>query len=130
MKNIRLISFEVYQENDNYFAKAVYRFEDEKGIWEETYPKIRLPINQYSIPAVNHTETANYRGHIIDATIDSTIDLGFGELPLEETDKCVLAERRLVKEKVHDMTIAEIEKKLGYKIKIVGEKGETNNAET
>ena len=36
MKNIHLISFEVYQENDNYFAKAVYRFEDEKGIWEET----------------------------------------------------------------------------------------------
>lgn len=124
MKNIRLISFEVYQENDNYFAKAVYRFEDEKGIWEETYPKIRLPIAQYSIPVVNHTETSNYHGvHIINATIN----LGFGELPLEETDKYILAERRLVKEKVHDMTIAEIEKKLGYKIKIVGDKGENND---
>lgn len=121
--NYRLISFDVYQEQPSgyYFAKAVYQCEDEQGIWEMTYPKIHLPILQSSCPIVN--QEFGITGDIV------TIDLGFGELPLKSIYRAwkggeVFAERKLIKEKVHDMTIAEIEKKLGYKIKIVGEKGE------
>lgn len=119
MNSCRLISFEVYREPQSryYFGKVVYQVEDERGIWEETYPRIRLPILQSTQPKIDIV-------HGIIGDI-ATIDLGFGELPLKMDDTKSYAERKLVKEKIHDMTIAEIEKKLGYRIKIVDEKGET-----
>lgn len=119
MNSCHLISFEVYREPQSgyYFGKAVYQVEDERGIWEETYPRIHLPILQSTHPEID----IEY-GIIGDI---ATIDLGFGKLPLKMDDTKSYAEIKLVKEKVYDMTIAEIEKKLGYRIKIVDEKGET-----
>lgn len=117
MENVRLVSLEMYQEDEEYFLKAIYRFEDESGVWEETYPKIHLPIVTYRRPLITcefSTTLVNY----------AYVNLGFGDLPLKEDHNGVYGERKLVKEKVHDMTISEIEKKLGYRIKIVGEKGE------
>ena len=44
------------------------------------------------------------------------IDLGFGNLP------CVDSLYQIIKKKEQTMTLSEIEKKLGYKIKLVSEK--------
>lgn len=118
MENVRLTSLMLIRENDGYFLRATYQFEDERGIWEETYPRICLPICTSSRPMINCQFGSSACANNI------TVDLGFGELPLKEIRKNVYAERKLIKEKIHDMTISEIEEKLGYKIKIIGEKGE------
>ena len=43
---------------------------------------------------------------------------------VEKNEDNVLAVDKIIKWKCHEMTIEEIEEKLGYKVKIVGEKGE------
>lgn len=48
---------------------------------------------------------------------DRMIDLGFGELPCVGETTC-----EVIEEKEQIMTLDEIEKKLGYKIKLVSEK--------
>lgn len=121
MKNVKLKSFEVYSEPtgcdgiNKYFAKVVYEHEDEKGVWETTYPKIVIPIEQYDMPKMNHCfgdiPLFDFR----------TVDLGFGDLPVIANEDNIYAVSKLVKPKIHEMTIAEIEKKLGYKIRIKGE---------
>lgn len=55
------------------------------------------------------------------------VDLGFGPLRLEpvydlESNAKVDFVVKLIKEKTHELTIEEIEKKLGYKVKIIAKK--------
>lgn len=97
-----------------YYLTAVYEVENESGIYELTIPKIDLPVRN-GIPDM--TVEHNWYGE------DHTeINLGFGDLELLHDSGRPAWFAKCVKEKTHELTMAEIEKKLGYKIKIVSEK--------
>lgn len=71
--------------------------------------KMRLPIELLNAPVISREDWGYPR----------KINLGFGELPLEGDPGYTI---ETICEKIHDVTIEEIEKKFGYKIRIIKEK--------
>ena len=108
-----LKDLQLYKENNKYYLSALLDQETKKGYYEVSVPRIRLPI---TFGCSINTETDTYFG-VPHRTV--TIDLGFAELSVEPfdddnnyyTEKCI-------GEKVHEMTLDEIEKELGYKVKL------------
>lgn len=109
MESAILKSLTLIKENDRYYLSAVYLVEDDNGTWELSYPRIELTINKNFAP-------------LLSADCDEiVINLGFGNLPLREIRENTYAEKKLIEEKIHDMTVSEIEKALGYKVRIIEE---------
>lgn len=96
-----------------YYLSAKYRVEDANSIRELDFPKIRLPINRNEV-----TVRTNIHGWP-----SPEVDIGFGFRDLYRPNSCADAyfTETVVNEKTREMTIAEIEERLGYKIKIVEE---------
>lgn len=112
MENIMLKSFDVFEEDGMYFAHIVYRYEDAKGLWELTVPKLRIPLEPYSFKI--ETDIAG-----------GTMDIGFGKWRMYTVDGNIYAKKVLIEEKIYKMTVEEIEEKLGYRVRIVN--GEDKN---
>lgn len=98
-----------------YYLSAVYHDENDAGIYEITIPHIHLPLNE-GLMIIQYNKYLQYE--------PDKVDLGFGELPMLPDENGHMYYQKLIKEKVHDLTLSEIEKKLGYKVRIVGEKKE------
>lgn len=120
--NEKLISVEAFKDGidgfgDLWYLKLVFGCEDEKGKYEVIFPKVSLPISQYHIPLIE-----DRYGDTTYISCDDEMRLFDGTSTLAEskgvnTSACVF--KILTEPKVHEMTLDEIEKKLGYKIKIV-----------
>lgn len=107
-----LTKLDLFKDDDTYFFSATYRLEDDFGIKEINFPKILAPISssRISITDVGHdfamvdlggdVRTYAYRGGEHNAIFTETV----------------------IEEKIHEMTMDELEKKLGYKVKIVNKK--------
>ena len=130
-KDVQLKNVKPYQdEYGHWFLKLVYTYEDEDGAHEFTYPKVDLPFSQERIPYHFTTPTDDdlfielksyptfsgnssygivYNGVVIDPRTN------------EKLGPCISADI-LIKPKIHEMTLEEVEKKLGYKVKIVSNK--------
>lgn len=122
MKNYKLVDLQLHkEEKDNsvfYYLSATYQYENDRGVYEATIPKIHLPIAYHGEP-IMRTSVSRYPYHE-----DNTIDIGFGEVAILKDDTGAMFYERLIKEKIYDMTIDEIEKKLGYKVRVVSGKGD------
>ena len=104
---------QLYKENNKYYLSALLDKEDKRGYYEVSIPKIRLPL---SFDCLLNEEVDNFFG-IPHRTV--AIDLGFGELYVEPFDDDYnFYTTKVIDEKVHKMTLAEIEKELGYKIEL------------
>lgn len=126
LENAKLVSLTMNKTNrEGYYGftlTAVYKYEDEQGEWEATFKDIPLPITTDTLPEVS---VRSHEEFIDDTFIPATyVNLGYGDQAVYH----VFCEGKLIKEKVHDMTIDEIEKKLGYKVRIVKERKENKNA--
>lgn len=114
-----LKNIELFEEAGQYYLKLKYILEDEHSVRELEIPKVKIQVNKNLYPHIN----------CISQTIgDSIYDLyaGYGDclpiLPGETAEaNHVYYTEKIIKEKRKEMTVAEIEKKLGYKIKIVSE---------
>lgn len=91
---------------DAYFLSLTYRYEDENGEYEVHYPKIILYIVRNSLPKCKATRTDSM-----------TVNFGMGEFDIFESPQT-----KTIREKEYEMTLEEIEEKLGYKVKIVEKK--------
>lgn len=104
---------QLYKEDNKYYLSALIDYEDERGVYEMSVPKIEFPIMQNC--CINNTSG------IYDSKFYTTVslDFGLGELyakPFDDSDHYYTV--TCVEEKVHKMTLADIEKKLGYKIEL------------
>ena len=109
-----LKSAKIYYENGDPFMKLVYTYDDEDGGHEITFPKVEFPFPTQNIPSINHHGPFN-------ATIDvSSIKNLFCKDEVYYTDK-------LVNPMPREMTMEEIEKTLGYPVKIVSERKENKD---
>lgn len=120
MNNLNLVDLQLHKEEvdkgaEMYYLSAVYRHENDCGVYETTIPKIRLPISGDIIVKRPH----GYRAYLSNET---TIDIGFGDMVLLNDENGHSYYEKFIKEKIHDMTLDEIEKKLGYKVRVVSEK--------
>lgn len=117
MEQGKLMDVKLIKEGDNYFLNLTYQHEDDKAVYETVIYKAHLPINTHGF---NYCEF----DFGIHAKKERAIDIGFGELRLLMDEKGRMLITEVVEEKTKEMTIEEIEKALGHKVKIVGEKEE------
>ena len=109
-----LKSAKIYYENGNPFMKLVYTYDDEDGGHEITFPKVEFPFPTQSIPSINHHGPFN-----------ATINLSSAK-NLFCKDEVYYIDK-LVNPKPREMTLEEIEKSLGYPVKIVSERKENKD---
>ena len=95
---------------DRYF-RAIYEVDCEDGVYEMTIPKIYLPLTK--TPTIHISKACSNWDRD-----EMTIDMGFGTLDVA-TDPGYGYTTRKTKDKTKEMTLEEIEKELGHKVKIV-----------
>ena len=115
-KEVKLTKITLEKDDRGYYLAATYTIEDNHAIREINIPKIRLGLDNKRVSiSVEHDPNACYRV--------AYANLGFGELPLDwdvnQDGQTYLYTEKILEEKYTEMTIEEIEKKLGHKIKIV-----------
>ena len=108
-QNVEDINISFNKDINSYVINISYRHTDREG--NVDIISIRdLPITIYSHPIVNRKFSCY--------GCETSIDLGFGSL--ESYPEITSEETRRIHTATKEMTIEEIEEKLGYKIKIVG----------
>lgn len=108
------LHFDEFEGAKIYYLKAVYEYEDERGIYELTVPHMELPVDDNCILTTEHASIST-------RCMNVWANIGFGNLRVKNDDDVPYFIKEL-KKKTHKMTVEEIEKKLGYKIEIVSEK--------
>ena len=117
---------------DNWFMRLVYSYEDEKGVHKVIFPKVDFPFPTLSIPVPSNEALSDRHYCGTGVKISYTPCMFISPLPItklqKDTDR--LAKSRgidtpdyafdiVTEPAVHEMTLDEIEEKLGYKVKIV-----------
>lgn len=120
----------IYHERGQCYLDATYIQKNGNNISEINVPKIKLP---FAIGDLN-TIVVNDYGRLWDLEGRSYIEAGHCIFPIEKVcetkhmdkDECpiggVYYTLKVIKEEAREMTIEEIEKELGYKIKIISKK--------
>ena len=108
--NIRvdLVDIALNKDGIGYYLSPRYRVENDNCIKEIYIPKARLKTSWDKVTVELDTFRNNYM-----------CNLGFGNLDLYADDAGHMYYETLIEEKTHDMTLEEIEKKLGYKVRII-----------
>lgn len=108
--NIRvdLIDVSLNKDGMGYYLSPRYRVENDTCVKEIYIPKARLKINFHQVGVDLDTFKNNYM-----------CNLGFGNLELYADDDGHVYYEIIKEEKIHDMTLEEIEKRLGYKVRII-----------
>ena len=116
MKNTEeLKSVKLIKEDGNYYLDVTYHYENEKGIYKVNIPRVLLPFPKYCIPFIN-------RG-IIESESELVLNRDL-RLPIREFNdgnNFYFLKEVPIRLKTRKITVAEIEKELGYKIEIVSE---------
>lgn len=136
--NAELSSIVPFKEDGFWYLKLVYKYEDEKGNKHTVIiPKAVIPFNQTGLPYINRLLPYSRSGSSKITRILSELPYinCSDSMPLHDSI-CDLAIERGVKEPGYcfdiiteyasrEMTLDEIEKELGYKVKIINK--EKNN---
>lgn len=107
----------LYEENDTYFLDVSYIVEDMQSVYMLRIPKIILPILKEQV--VLHYEML---GHSPWIYVSCNGVLGNTKLMAIEDENGKSLTKTVIENKVHEMTLAEVEERLGYRIKIVDSK--------
>ena len=126
-RNGKLKSLELYEEQYNgemhHFLKGVWEYETVTGRYELTIPKIDLGNSFYKVPEI---KCDLLRSDFFDKRQLHHIPFRGTELPLRHDDRGNVSYIKELEKFEKEMTLKEIEKKLGYKIKLVSGKEENN----
>lgn len=121
--NAKLSSIIPFKEDGLWYFKLIYKYEDKKGKHTVVIPKAAIPFNQGSLPSISRLDP--YRRVLSERPYINCND----SMPLYDS-VCDLAIKRGAKEPSccfdiiteyasREMTLDEIEKELGYKVKII-----------
>jgi hypothetical protein len=111
---VELKSLELKKDFNGYYLAAKFQVEDAHSVRELDIPHIQLCIDCSSVYI--DVRDSDWDGE------RASVNLGFGKLPLNYGMSCgcrALFTEKILEEKYTEMTMDEIEKKLGYKVKIV-----------
>ena len=123
--NERLVKAELRSIDSSYYMSLVYQYDAEDGVHQVKFPKIRVPIPE-KIPCVSMERAFSNNGAFEIIWITGTPEQWIIEtVPYKGRETTYIDE--LIEPVIHEMTVEEIEKTLGYKIKVVSEKGGTKS---
>lgn len=107
-----------YEEDGQYYMSLTYHVEYPDRTCEMVLPKVALGLKTYGCPDIASTLSITEDPYI-------TLDAGCNHYPVLRGDtqfaSNVFYTEKIIKTKTKKMTVAEIEKKLGYKVEIVSE---------
>ena len=120
---------DIFREGDEWFMHLEYEYEDNRGKHLVILPKVDFPCSLWYTPNIDFCNCMTTFGFEASASIDisESLNLHEGNVtdPLTNKTFNTFYTDIIVEPKIHDLTIDEIEKKLGYKIGIVADtKGE------
>lgn len=119
LKSVALLKDTLCSKNGRYFLGLTYEFEDAQENVHEVYiSRVPLPIYDQGIPEIK-CKSVYTMGSYINA--GPSIDVGYGDVDLPG-DYAVID--TIVKYGIKEMTLEEIEEKLGHKVKIVSREDE------
>lgn len=129
-KNVELSDIIPFKENGDWYLKLIYKYEDEKGKHTVAIPKAAVPFGQRYIPNINipYSRECSPENpvYIVCSDSMSLYDSVF-ELATERGVKNKGCYFDIITEyAVKEMTLDEIEKKLGYRVKIVSKEDKEN----
>lgn len=134
-ENAKLVDATVYQvENGTWYMELQYEYEDESGIHRRYYPKVEFPFFCGKLPPEEFGSDRFGRCELTIGLITNEVAVFRGNFcnPMSGQlmkDVCIIDNLVKPADPAHEMTVEEIEKKLGYKIKIVN-KEKPSNAQT
>lgn len=118
-KKHELKDIQFFEEDGQYYLKLKYIIEDVHRVKELEIPKVKIPFNKNMYP--NIVQDIRY-GYITQYKLNADFEDDLWIFPGETSEaNHVYYTEKTIQEKHKEMTLAEIEKKLGYKIKIVAE---------
>lgn len=119
LKSVALLKDTLCSKTGRYYLGLTYEFEDAQENVHEVYiSRVPLPIYDQGIPEIK-CKSVYTMGSYINA--GPSIDVGYGDVDLPG-DYTVID--TIVKYGIKEMTLEEIEEKLGYKVKIVSREDE------
>lgn len=112
----------LFEDCGHYYLYLRYIIEDDKEVAEYIIPKVDIRFNKYQAPTSVHF----YSNNPFDRCHIHKLELGCEQFTLHEGEghdgaNHVYMTKKVIETKTKKMTVAEIEKKLGYKIEIVSE---------
>lgn len=116
-------SYELYKEEDKYYLRLDFDHENDFGIFKGHVDKINfdLKLREVKVESSQFERKAIVTLYKPMGRYGKDISFDVSKTPIGE-----LFNITLVKEKVQEVTIEEIEKKFGHKIKIVSKNSENN----
>lgn len=123
MKNVELSDIIPFKQEGRWYLRLIYKYEDEKGKHTVIIPKASVPFTQCQLPRINSWDPHwDAPASCLYINCDDAMDL--------YEAVCGLAIERGVKDPscyfdiiteyaTREMTLDEVEKELGYKVKIV-----------
>lgn len=110
--NVELTELQLsHDDRIGYYLSACYRVENEAGVKDIYIPKMELPIDTRGVRINFDYETGSH-----------TCSIGIGPLRMCQNSAGHYMWEQVIEEKTHEMTLEEIEEKLGYKVKLVTSK--------
>lgn len=122
--NVKLENVEVYTSDGHVRLKLIYVCEKEDGFYRVAIPNVDTTIPINAIPQItlyDYPVTESSKAYIY--ADDVCLPIHDGSIPEFDNINHVYFAEKFVSHKVREMTLEEIEKKLGYKVRIVN-KGE------
>lgn len=122
-ESVKLVDATAYQvENGTWYMELQYEYEDESGVHRRYYPKVEFPFLCGNLPPEEFSSDRYGRDELTISLFTNEVAVFRGNFSNPMTgqiisDVCVID--NLIKPAFHEMTIEEIEKELGYKIKII-----------
>lgn len=119
-KKVELIKLELREDDNRFFLHAAYQIEHNDGSIEEyDIPNIKVPLSKGDFPSVEieHGTMCHSQNDICRIGTDDSLLRVF-----PDKNGQVMKSKRIKEPDPKEMTMEEIEKKLGYPIKIVKEK--------
>lgn len=125
MKAHKIKDVQLVQEDSKLYLDITYELEDNKAIEELHIPRVEIPLFVGGYPAIERKNDPDYDG-LVPAwfPLREVVCLNTGndtKLKIHRDSHGNYFTFKTIKEKTQEMTIAEIEKKLGHKIKIISE---------
>ena len=114
-----------FKDGKSWYLKLIYKYEDDKGKHTVVIPKAAIPFSQRSLPYITNVTFYNREDLLARPYMNCIYD----KIPLYES-VCTLASELGIKDPncyfdiitefaTREMTLDEIEKELGYKVKII-----------
>lgn len=115
VKKIQLESVNIYSEDGKCYLDITYNVETARKTLKFNFPRVIIPVNPKAF-TMRYQTSAGHEYFDLDIGVDCE-----RYFKVEPDENGVFYTETVVKEKVEKLTLAQVEKRLGYKIEIVEE---------